>query len=176
MNAKLSKLVIAISATVLAGSAWAVDDTSTMSTSAAVVAECSVGNGTAITLGTLSMLTDAGTQTALNSTASATFPAICTNGTPSPKFSYVSGHVQGGVFRLQGGTTATEFINYTPFPSSDASGASIISGTAVAHPNFSADGTSKTLALSAKILAADKAAKSVQTYSDTITITASFGV
>ena len=176
MKTKFNKLVIAICAMVLSGTALAADDTGILGVSASVVAECSVGDGPAISLGALSMITDAGTQTALDTTAGSTFPAICTNGTQSPTFSYVSENKQGNTFRLKGGTVTTEFIPYTPYLSSNGTGTAVVNSGAVAHPDFSADGTSKTLALSARILAVDKAAKSVQTYSDTITVTASFGV
>jgi spore coat protein U-like protein len=172
MKTKISKLALAMGALVMAGGVLA--DTSTMTSSATVAAGCSVGAGGAIALGALAMLTTDGTQTAADSTAGATFPAICTNGTTSPKFAYVSANGLTGSFRLKGGTTATEFITYTAHPSSNGSGTAV-SGTAAAYTGFTANGVSQSLDLSAKILAADKATKSVQSYSDTITITVSFG-
>lgn len=177
MKTKISKLTLAIGALMMAGGAMAASDTSTVGSTATVAAECTVGAGSEIALGALAMLTTDGTQTSADSTATAKFPAICTNGTTSPKFAYSSANSStGGTadFRLIGGTTATEFITYTPYPSSDGTGTAV-SGTAAAHPSFTANGVSQSLDLSAKILAADKATKSVQSYSDTITITVSFG-
>lgn len=175
MKTKISKLTLTIGALMMAGGAMAASgDTSTMGASVAVAADCSVGAGGTLTLGTLEMLTTDGTKTAADSTIGATFPAICTNGTASPKFAYASANGLTGSFRLMGSTTTSEFITYTPFPSSDGTGTAV-SGTAAAHPSFTANGVSQPLPLSAKILAADKATKSVQSYTDTITITVSFG-
>ena len=180
MKTKISKLALTIGALMMTGGAMAASgDTSTVGSTATVAADCTVGAGSAIALGTLTMLTTDGTQTTADSTIGATFPAICTNGTTSPKFAYSSANSSTGTgvaadFRLIGGTTATEFITYTPYPTSGGTGTAV-SGTAAAHPDFTANGVSQSLALSAKILAADKAKKSVQSYSDTITVTVSFG-
>lgn len=176
MNTKISKLALAIGAMVMAGGAWA--DTSSMAASATVAAECAVGNGGEIALGTLEMLNlDTATQTTVDTTAGATFPAICTNGTTLPKFAYVSANAVTTDFRLKGaGTTANDYITYTPYPSSGGTGTPIVGAVAVAHPDFTVNGMSQPLALSAKILASSKAAKLVQAYSDTITITVSWGV
>ena len=176
MNANMNKLALAIGALAMAGGAWAANDTSTMAVSATVAAECAVGNGGSINLGTLEMLNlGAAAQTTADTAAFATFPAICTNGTTLPKFAYASGNTTGTDFRLKGaGGTVNDYIPYTPYPTLDVTGTAIVGAVAVAHPGFTADGTAKTLALSARILAADKAEKLVQTYSDTITITASW--
>jgi spore coat protein U-like protein len=175
-NIKMSKLALAISAMVMASGAWAANDTSTMAASAAVAAECAVGNGGGIAFGSLSMLNlVTAAQTSADSTAASTFPAICTNGTSTPTFTYGSANALAATdFRLIGTTDPLVFIAYTPYPSADATGTAIVGAGAVAHPGFAADGTTKTLALSAKILAVDKQAKLVQAYSDTITITASW--
>ncbi|MDB5907732.1 MAG: Spore coat domain protein [Massilia sp.] len=178
MNANMSKLALAIGALAIAGGAWAAD-TSTKGVSATVAAECAVGSGVAIALGPLEML-DLGTatQTVNDTVAGATFPAICTNGTTLPKFAYASMNTSGAGadFRLKGvGGTVNDYITYTLDPTLDGSGMPI-GALAVAHPDFLADGTTNTLALSARILAANKAAKLVQAYIDTITITASWGI
>lgn len=176
MNTKMSKLALAIGAMAMTGGVWAVNDTSTMGASATVVAECAVGNGSGIAFSTLEMLNlGTATQTTVDSTAGATFPAICTNGTTLPTFAYVSANAVTTDFRLKGaGVTANDYIAYTPYPTSGGTGTAIVGAAAVAHPDFTANGVSQALALSAKILAADKATKLVQAYSDTITITASW--
>lgn len=173
MTTKMNKLILAIGATAVTGGVWAAD-TSTMGASATVAAECAVGNGSGIAFSNLVML-DLGTaaQTAVDSTAGATFPAICTNGTTAPTFAYASANTTGTNFRLKGtGITANDYIAYTPYPTSGGTGTAIVGAVAAAHPGFTANGVSQSLDLSAKILAADKATKLVQAYSDTITITA----
>ncbi len=176
MKMKMRKLALVVGTLVMAGGAMAAD-TSTMGATASVAAACTVGAGTDIALGSLVMLTADGTQTGVESfSVGTTFPAICTKGTPTPKFTFVSANPATSTdFRLMGGTDASEFIAYTPYPSLDATGTAIVGTEAVAYPGFTANGVSQPLALSAKILATDKAGKSVQSYSDTITITASFG-
>lgn len=177
MNTTMNKQALAIGALVMAGGAWAINDTSTMGTSATVAAKCAVGDGGGIAFSTLTMLNMAdATQTASDSVATSTFPAICTNGTSAPKFTYVSANALTTDFRLKGtGATANDYITYTPYSSNDGTGTAIVGGAATTYGGavpFAADGTTKTLNLSAKILAADKAAKLVQAYTDTITITA----
>lgn len=176
MNTKFSKLALAIGALVMAGGAWAVDDTSTIGVSATVEAACSVGAGTAIGLSSLVMITADGTTSTADSVATNTFPAICTNGTTLPKFAYSSANDASGVFQLIGATTATEFIAYTLHQDATGTLAAVAKATAIAHPAFTANGVSQTLSLAAKIVPAAKNGKSVQAYSDTVTITSSFGV
>ncbi|MFZ3141441.1 spore coat protein U domain-containing protein [Polaromonas sp.] len=175
MNTKFSKLALAIGALVMAGGAWAATDGSTMEVTASVAAACSVGNGGTMALGAITMLSADGTQTTTDTTAAtATFPAICTTGTTAPTFTYVSTNALTGAFRLIGSTTATDFITYTLYPSTDGSGTVIASGTAVAYTGFVIDGTSKNLALSARIAPGAKTGQSVQNYTDTIAITVTF--
>lgn len=173
-NMKMSKLVLAIGAMMAASGPMAATDNSSMGVAATVEAACSVGNGGTMDLGALVMLSADGTQTGTTSAATATFPAICTTGTAAPTFTYDSANVSSGAFRLIGSTTATEFITYTLYPSNDGTGTVIASGTPVAYTGFTIDGTSKNLALSARIAPGAKSGQSVQAYTDTITITVTF--
>lgn len=171
----MSKLALAIGALLMAGGAMAATDTSTMEVTASVAAACSVGNGGTMALGAITMLSADGTQTSTDTTAAtATFPAICTTGTSAPTFTYDSANVLTGAFRLKGVTTTTEFITYTLYPSNNGSGTVIASGVAAAYSGFTIDGTSKNLALSARIAPGAKSGQSVQNYADTITITVTF--
>ena len=178
MNTKLNKLALAIGALAMVSGAWAANDTSTMAGTASVAAECAVGNGGTLAFGTLEMLNlETAAQTTVDTLGVSSFAAICTNGTTAPKFAYSSANKATNDFRLKGATTATEFITYTLYSSADSSTAPITGDTALAYGGavaFVADGTSKTLAVSAKILAADKATKLVQAYTDIVTITASW--
>lgn len=179
MNTKMTKLALALGALVMTGGVWAQTTTSTstpstMAVTATIAAECAVANGGGLSFGTLTMLDKSNAQQASADEMNvSSFPAICTTGTTNPTFTYVSLNTSssGTDFRLKG-TNGSDFIAYTLYPSTDLSLAAIVGGTAVAHPAFIADGTTNTLALSARILAADKATKSAQAYSDTITITA----
>lgn len=173
MNTKMTKLALALGALVMAGGAMAVDSgTGTMGVSASIINECAVGTAAELTFGDLAMLTAAGAQiaTASASTGGGTFQAICTNGTPSPAFKFTSLNTADSKFRLVGDDAST-FIIYTL---ATAANAAITYGTAAAFTGFIADGTAQTLTIKGSIAAADKAAKGVQAYSDTITITSSY--
>ena len=179
INTKMSKLALAIGALVMAGGAWAVPptpagDTSTIGVTATIAAACSVGDST-LAFGNLKMISDFGTQPVEWDTAVNSFLAICTKGTTLPKFSYVSANDAAGVFQLKGVTTATELIAYTLHQDASATLPPVSASTPIAHPAFIADGQSRGLVLTAKILSSAKAGKSVQSYSDTITVTSSFG-
>ena len=181
MNTKINKLALAIGALAMVSGAWATtNDTSTMAGTASVAAECAVGNGGTLAFGTLEMLNlETAAQTTVDTLGVSSFAAICTNGTTAPKFAYSSANKVTNEFRLKGagGATANDYITYTLYSAADSSTAPIIGGDALAYGGtvaFVADGTSKTLAVSAKILAADKATKLVQAYTDIVTITASW--
>jgi hypothetical protein len=57
-----------------------------------------------------------------------------------------------------------------------AAATAITYNTATTYSGFLADGTQQSLSLTANIPAANKGGKLVQSYSDTLTITTSFGV
>ena len=176
MNTKMTQLALALGALVMTGGVWAqtTSTQSTMAVKATIVAECAVANGGGLSFGTLTMLDKSNAQQAsADEMTVSTFPAICTNGTASPTFTYASANAANLTdFRLKGATIGTEFIAYTLYPSTNLSRAAIVGGAAVDHPGFTATGETIELPLSARILAVDKATKSAQAYSDTITITA----
>lgn len=169
-NVKYGKLAIVL-AVMASGAASATDSGSgTLGVSAAITPECNVVQNTAIDFHNLSMLTGVA-PTSTDSTGVGSIDAICTNGTGAPTFRYTSAN---GAFQLKGGTTPTEVIAYALYQTADASGTAVTYGTDVTHPDFTADGTAKTLSLSARIVPGDKNGKSVQAYSDTITVTTAF--
>lgn len=168
-------LGLALAAMTLSAAATAATDSSTIAVSASIAAACSVGVGTEMAFGAITMINTDGAKTSTDSTATSTFPAICTTGTTAPTFTYESANAgAGGVFRLRGGTTTTEFLPYSLFPASSATGTAIVSGTAVAYTGFTVNGVSNALSLTGQIAAASKAGQSVQSYGDTITVTVTF--
>lgn len=173
MKNGLIRLAFAVSTVLFAGGA-AAQDTADVEVTATIVAACSVGNGAAtIALGNLQMIDTNGGQTTADDVGSTTFPAICTNGTDAPTFSYASANVDGTSFRLIG-ADSTEYITYTLHQDSTGTLGAVTHATHAAHPDFTADGTSQNLAIAVKLTPAQKAAKTVQSYSDTITVTVSF--
>jgi spore coat protein U-like protein len=178
MNTKLNlkKLALAIGAMALAGSAMAANDTSTTLTTATISPACAVANGNGLAFSELIMLDfDLATNSSLASPAAGTFQAICTNGTATPTFSYVSGNSTGTDFVLKGADTTTTIV-YSLYGTNNQSGDVIVGGAATAHSEFTSTGLPQTLNLSAKIIAADRNAKPIQAYSDTITITANYAL
>jgi spore coat protein U-like protein len=142
-----------------------------MGATASVANECSVSGAVSLAWGTLAMLS-AGAQSAVASasTGGGTFDAICTNGTPLPKLRFTSVNTGSSDFRLVGADTSS-YIAYTLATAADVA---IAYGTDAAFTGFTADGTAKHLTIKGSITSGEKAAKKVQAYSDTITITSSF--
>jgi spore coat protein U-like protein len=175
MNIKLNKLALALGALVMAGSAVAATDTATMGSTASIAAECAVADGTTLAFTKLDMLNfGSATQSTVDSTIAGTFNAICTNGATAPTFTYTS--LNGGTadFHLKGQTIAGETIAYTLYQSTDSLASPVTINTPISQTTFVIDGTTKSLPLSAKILASAKNGKQVQSYADTITITVNY--
>ena len=178
MSIKLNKIALVVGAMVLGGSAMAATvDTGTVGVSATIAPACAVADSnTNLVFSPLVMLDFINADTSpSDSTIAGSFKAICTNGTTFPTFTYVSAHVSGSAFRLIG-TNGVDTIDYTLYQSTDSMASPVTSNVAVAHPTFTANGIQQTLALSARIIPSAKNTKLVQAYTDTITITASFGV
>jgi spore coat protein U-like protein len=167
---QVSLIAVALASISFGGVALA--DSNTIAVSASIAEACVVSGASTMPFGPLSMLDTVG-PTSAASVQGATFDATCTNGTAAPRFTYVSANTSGSDYRMLGGTS--DFLVYTLYPSADASGTAIVANTATAHPAFAADGTKQTLDVSGKVAAAAKAAKPVQSYSDVITVTVSFG-
>jgi len=178
MNTTMNKLALAIGALVMAGGAMAAgSESGTMGTSAAILNECSVGNFSPLAFGTLAMLSN-GAQSSADSasTGGGTFDAICTNGAPTPKLKFTSANTGTGTINFQLIGTDGSLIVYTLKESSTGGTAAIVYGTDAAFTGFTATGTTKSLSIAGSITAEQKKAKKVQPYSDTITITSSFGL
>jgi spore coat protein U-like protein len=178
MNTKLNlkKLALAIGAMALAGSAMAVTDGSTMAASATITQQCAVADGTELAFSTLAMLDFVNAKESTSDALVAKeFNAICTKGSAAPTFTYTS--TNGGTtdFHLKGSTTAAETIAYTLYQSADSEAAPVTINIAAVHPSFSTpNGAQTPLALSARIAAAAKNGKSVQSYADIVTITVNY--
>lgn len=170
MTNKMTKLIITLGAMTVAGAALA--QSATMGASAGIASECAVGNIVNLQFGDIQMLsTGAPSSSASESTGGGTFDAICTNGTPQPKFRFTSANTWFNDYRLIG-TDGTTYINYTLATSGNTA---IAYGTPTEFAGFVANGSAASLRIKGSIAAADKQGKAVQQYSDTITITASFG-
>jgi spore coat protein U-like protein len=174
MKTKFNKMAFALAAALLSAGAFATDSGSaTMGVTASIADECSVGNTVILDFGQLSMLSNgAQSSSASISVSGGTFDAICTNGTTTPKLKFASANTSGTDFRLKGADGST-YIVYTL---AESGGTAIAYDTAAAFTGFSADGTTKSLAITSSIAATEKAGKAKQAYSDTITITSTYGI
>jgi spore coat protein U-like protein len=177
MNTRASKLALSLGALLAASSAWA-STTANMTATATIQPQCAVGNAAPLTFGNLVMLEGAA-PTAVDSTASTTFDAICTNGTQAPKFAYGSANHVGTDFLLRGsGNWAGSYIRYYLYGDADQQGVPIVGRVATAYTGgfmgFMGSGATESLTLSAKILADDKRGLPPSAYTDTITITVSW--
>lgn len=172
---KLNKFTMALAALLVSGAACA--DTSgsgTLGVSAQITPQCAVAQDVAIDFSTLSMLDSVNAApSSADSVHAGSMKAICTNGTPSPQFSYDSANGSGSAFRLVGADAST-FIPYSLFQGTDENGTAVVYGTPMTYAGFAADGTTQVLPMAARIAFADKAGKANQSYTDTINITTSF--
>ena len=176
MNRKM--IIAAASALMLAGTQFAAAATdgtpASFDVTASVQAQCAVGITQTLALGNLTMIdTTNVAQAATDDTQTATFDAICTNGTASPVFKFDSANNAAGVFNMASGAN---LVKYSLYQGASTSATQIASGTASAYDGFNADGTVNHLSITGKVAAADKQAAPVGSYSDTVTITVSFGV
>jgi hypothetical protein len=172
-NVKFKKFVIAVGAAIVASTACAED--ATVGVSATIRPECAV-TGTTLTFTKLTMLNTAtANQSDQDDVQAGTVRAICTNGTANVKFIYTSANPNGNDFQLRG-TDGLTMIKYSLHQDTSATAGNQVSsgGLGVAHPAFSANGEAQDLPIAARVQAADKRAKKVQSYSDTITVTTSF--
>jgi spore coat protein U-like protein len=174
-HVKLNKFTMTVAALLVSGAACAdTSGTGTLGVSAVIAPECAVAQDVAIDFSTLSMLDSANAApSAADSVHSGSMKAICTNGTPSPQFSYDSTNGSGATFRLVG-LDATTFIPYSLFQGTDETGTAVVYNTPMSYAGFVANGATQVLPMAAKIAFADKQGKANQTYSDTINITTSF--
>lgn len=170
---QLKKLVAATAVALVSMGAFADTGSATMGVTASIAAECSVGNTTALDFGTLSTLSNgAASTTASTSTGGGTFDAICTNGTTTPTLAFSSANSSGTDFRLKG-ADGTTYIVYTL---KESGGTGIAYNTPAPFADLAADGATHSLAIVGSIASTDRNGKLPQQYTDTITITSSYGI
>lgn len=175
MKVSFNKFAVAFAATLLSAGAFATDSGSgTMGVTASIAEECSVGNAVTLGFGQLSMLSNGAPSSAASASVSGgTFDAICTSGTTTPKLRFASANAGAtSTFRLVGADTTT-FIAYTL---AESGGTAIAYNTAAAFTGFTGDGTKKSLTITGSIASSEKSGKAKQAYTDTITITSSYGI
>jgi spore coat protein U-like protein len=173
MKTTFHHLAATAAAALLSVSAFAADSgDATMGVSASIAQECSIGNIAPLAFGALGMLNN-GAQSSADSASvtGGTFDAICTAGTNLPKLKFTSANSSGSEFRLLG--VDNSYVVYTL---KESGGTPIAYNTAAAFGGFAADGTAMNLAIVGAISAAEKGGKVAQSYSDTITITSSYGL
>ena len=171
MKIKFNKLGAAFAVVLVSASAFATDSgQGQMQVTASIGEECSIGNAATLDFSALSMLSNGAPSTAASLSASGgTFDAICTAGTTTPTLKFSSANSD---FRLVG-ADGTTFIVYTL---AESGGTAIAYNTAASFTGFDADGTTKSLAITGSIAAGEKTGKAKQLYSDTITITSTYGI
>jgi spore coat protein U-like protein len=169
-----SQLAFGVAAALLSVSALATDSgNNTMGVTASIGEECSIGNTATLDFGQMSMLDNGAPSSAASSSATGgTFDAICTSGTTTPKLKFTSANTSGTDFRLKGADGST-YIVYTL---AESGGIAIAYDTAATFTGFSADGATKSLAIVGSVAGSEKIGKAKQNYSDTITITSTYGI
>jgi spore coat protein U-like protein len=174
MNKQFKKIIAAAAIALVSAGAFATDSgDATMGVTASIAQECSIGNTVTLDFGQLSMLSNgSATSAASNSASGGTFDAICTSGTTTPKLKFSSANSSGTDFRLVGADNST----YMVYTLAESGGTSIAYNTPAAFTAFAADGAKHSLAIAGSIAASEKSGKPQQNYSDTITITSTYGI
>jgi spore coat protein U-like protein len=174
MKIRFSKLAAACAATLLSVGAFATDSGSgTMGVTASIAEECSVGNSVTLDFGQLSVLSNGAPSAAASASISGgSFDAICTSGTTTPKLKFSSANSSSTDFRLVGADGTT----YMVYTLAESGGTAISYNTAGSFTGLVADGSTKSLIIVGSIAASEKTGKAKQAYSDTITITSTYGI
>lgn len=175
MTINFNKLAVAFAAALISAAASAATSGgATMGVTASIAEECSIGNTVTLAFGQLSMFVNGANSTAPSaSIGGGTFDAICTAGTTTPKLTFTSANTSESDFRLKGADGT--YIVYTLAVSG---GPAIVYSQPTAFDGFTdiADGNSKSLAITGSIAATERNGKPKQAYTDTITITSTYGI
>lgn len=178
MNAHLSnKAALALIAAALpfvtaAQASHNMSESATMTSQASVAEQCVVGNTAQLQFGNLSMLdaSNGGRSTESNY-ANSSFSATCTNGSPTPTFRFTSSNGEGMGFMMRNGN---HLMRYSLHEGNQGVGTMIHHDYFAPFGGMVADGTVRTLQISARVTPEDKDGSFVGTYEDTVTITTSF--
>ena len=171
MKTIFGRLALCLGALAMAGSALADADSQTFSVTANVAQGCVVLVKTHMAFGTLNVTSDAAAE------SQATFAVTCTNGSGAIALTFGSanGNSAGdaSAFKMVkgAGTTAAERLVYTL---SKADKTMIVIDKATPFTELVADGTAKSLTINGKIAAAAKKGAMPGTYTDTVTMTATY--
>lgn len=178
MKTKLSKLVLAIGATILAGSAMAESATSTLGISATVENNCAISSGTA-GAGTLKMNLDAiagtaGTTADKDFSSGSTISVICTKGADA-SFSVGFGANGGGTARKMksGSGLESDTLAYELYADVDRKVA--FSSNPITYTGTGKAETDKTV-IYGRITGADLALAPKGVYSDSVTLTVTYAL
>jgi spore coat protein U-like protein len=166
------RLALCLGALSMAGAALADPDSQTFSVTANVAQGCVVLVKSHMAFGTLNVTSDTAAE------SQATFDVTCTNGSGavSLAFGSANGNRAGDVSAFKmvkgAGTTAAERLVYTL---SKADKTTLIAiDKAIPFTELVADGTAKRLTINGKIAAAAKKGAMTGTYTDTVTMTATY--
>lgn len=162
------KIALALGALGLAGEAQAGTATGTIAVSATVVSSCAVTSAGAMAFGNVT-----GNAVAYNATS--TINITCTNGTPYTYYANTGANYGSGQMRMQGVTTAGQFLNYGIYTSAAATTAfpttSALATTA--GTTGTGNGSAQAYTVYGQI-PINTTLPSPQAYADTVTLTVSY--
>lgn len=173
MKTTLNKLVLAIGATLLAGSAMSATDSSTFTVAAMVENSCAIGNGAA-DAGTLKMLLNAGAGTAgttadKNFDSGQTISVICTKNASATISAGLGSNAVGTVRKMKSGSDTLTYELYSDTGRTTALGSAN-------QINYTGTGSTETdkATIYGRITGTDLAAAVKGTYSDSVALTVNY--
>ncbi|MBC7445254.1 MAG: spore coat protein U domain-containing protein [Polaromonas sp.] len=173
MKTMFGRLALCLVALLAMGAAMADPNSQTFNVTAQVAQGCVILVKTHMTFGLLNVTSDTAAE------SQATFAVTCTNGSGAIALTFGSanGNRAGDVSAFKmvkgAGTTAAERLVYTL---SKADKAMIAIDKATPFTELVADGSAKSLTINGKIAAAAKKGVMTGTYTDTVTMTATYPV
>ena len=172
MKTILSKLALFLGALMRTGAAMAQWNSQTFGVTATVLPGCLIAVKTQMSFGTLNVTSDTAAE------SQATFDVTCTNGSGAVSLTFASANgnapAPASTFKLikGAGNTAAERITYELYKADKTTMIAI--DTATPFTELLADGTAKSLTINGKIAAAAKRGAMAGTYTDTVTLTATY--
>jgi len=171
MKTIFGKLALSLGALMMTGAAMAAES-QTFSVTASVAPGCLIAVKTHMAFGMLNVASDTAAE------SQATFDVTCTNGLGAVALAFASANgnspAPASTFKMikGAGTTAAERLTYELYKADKVTMIAI--DTATPFTELVADGTAKSLTINGRIAAAAKKGAMAGTYTDTVTMTATY--
>ena len=170
---KMSKMALAVSVCVLAGTTMAATDSADLTVNATVQTSCAIGAGT-LAFGNVAMAVTAGAGTSAttgdaDADSGSSVAIVCTNGS-SATVTGANGANYSAGRRMRNGAT-TDYLGYELY--TDSARTTVLDAT-TGSIAYAGTGSDSSVTVYGRIAAASLAAAKAGTYSDTVALTVTY--